>query len=73
MKISLCLTNVRYYVIMIIKSFSNFGTNCYPLQVTMYCSDAQNFWLVGHICFSENLRGPQELIIFCMKKNFAVS
>jgi len=26
-------------------------------------SGAQTFWLVGHICFSETLRGPQELII----------
>jgi len=27
----------------------------------VYVSDAQTFWLVGHICVSENLRGPQEL------------
>jgi len=32
-------------------------------QVFVYCSGAQTFWLVGHICLSETLRGPQELII----------
>jgi len=26
-------------------------------------SGAQTFWLVGHICLSETIRGPQELII----------
>ena len=29
----------------------------------VYISGAQSFWLVGHICLSETLRGPQELII----------
>jgi len=28
-----------------------------------YSSGAQTFRLVGHICLSETLRGPQELII----------
>jgi len=28
-----------------------------------YSSGAQTFWLVGDICLSETLRGPQELII----------
>jgi len=31
--------------------------------MSMYPSSAQTFWLVGHICLSETLRGPQELII----------
>jgi len=35
-----------------------------------WCS---NVWLVVHICLSETLRGPQELIILFMKENFAVS
>jgi len=29
-------------------------------SVDQWCS---TFWLVGHICLSETLRGPQELII----------
>jgi len=29
----------------------------------LYISGAQTFWLVGHICLSETLGGPQELII----------
>jgi len=39
-------------------------------QVTfslLYTSGAQTFWLVGYICLSETLHGPQELII---NKNF---
>jgi len=34
-----------------------------PQKFASYTSGAQTFWLVGHICFSETLRGPQELII----------
>jgi len=29
----------------------------------VYNSGAQTFWLMGHICLSETLPGPQELII----------
>jgi len=37
-----------------------------PLAYALSCTygdGAQTFWLVGHICLSETLRGPQELII----------
>ena len=32
-------------------------------KAMLYTSGAQTFWLVGHICLSETLRGPQELKI----------
>jgi len=43
-----------------INKFSHIGE---IYLVSPYGSGAQTYWLMGHICLSETLRAPQELII----------